>query len=73
MDFVGVIDNENGDIIRIGLLEGGEHFDEIQGRRRGANTRATRTQRYQINTHKMPQTIMLRHVVEQDIHQSQPI
>ena len=40
MDFADVIDNENGDTIPVGLLEGGEHFDNVQGGRRGANTRS---------------------------------
>ena len=73
MDFADVVDNDNGDIIPIGLLVGGEHFDDVQGGRRGANTRACRTQRRQNDTHEMPRTIMLRHVVEQDIHRSPPI
>ena len=68
MDFADVIDNENGDIIFVGLLGGGEHFDDVQGGRQGANIRATRTQSCQTDIEEMPQTIMLRHVVEQDIH-----
>ena len=73
MDFADVIDNENGDIIPVGLLGGGEHFDDVQGGRRGANTRASRNQRRHTDTDEMPRTTMLRHVVEQDIHRSQPI
>ena len=72
MDFADVIDNENGDMIPVGLLGGGEHFEDVQGGRRGANIRSTRTQRRQTDSNEMTQTIMLRHVVEQDIHQLQP-
>ena len=44
------------------MLGGGEHFEDVQGGRRGANIRATRTQRCQTNTDEMPQTTMLRHI-----------
>ena len=73
MYFADVVDDENGEMIPVGLLRGGEHFGDIQGGRRGASIRATRSQRCQFDTEKLPPTTMLRHVVEQDIHGSQPI
>ena len=73
MDFANVIDKENGEMIPVGLLGGGDHFEDIQGGRRGASIRAIRSQRRQFDTEELPRTTMLRHVVEQDIHRSQPI
>ena len=68
MDFADVVDNENGEMIPVSLLRGGEHFEDIQGGRRGGSIRSTRTQRRKFDTEELPQTTMLRHVVEQDIH-----
>ena len=68
-----MIDKENGEMIPVGLLGGGDHFEDIQGGRRGASIRPIRSQRRQFDTEELPRTTMLRHVVEQDIHRSQPI
>ena len=43
MDFTDVVE-ENGDRMPIGLVGGGEHFDDVDGGRRGARTRANRAQ-----------------------------
>ena len=73
MNFADVIDTENCGIIPVVMLRGGEHFKDIQGGRRGTNIRASRTKRCQTNSDEMPQTTMLRHIVEQDIHWLQSI
>jgi hypothetical protein len=72
MDFADVTE-ENGDTRPIGLLGGGEHFDDVEGGRRGATVRAQRRQQRLNNDTPLPRTVMLEHVIKQDIHRPQPI
>lgn len=71
------------DVVLVGSLEGGEHFDDICWLiwgwralwwylRMGTNTRAKWTQSCQSDT-EIFQMVMLKHVVEQDIYLSQTI
>ena len=73
MDFADSVDPETGDPLPIELLGGGEHFDDVDGGRRGAQQRATRAQqRAEVNA-SLPRAIMPQHAMEQDIHHPQPI
>lgn len=62
------VDDLGTDARPIGLLGGSEHFEDIQGGRRGLTTRVNRA-----NTHnELPRTAMLRHVINRDIHRTRP-
>ena len=63
-------DDNSGDVIPIGLLGGGEHFDNVAGGRR----EATRTVQQRIIglTTDCPRTVMLDHVISRDIHRPRP-
>ena len=37
MDFADIFDNDNGNTVPVGLLQGGEFFDDIEGERRDSN------------------------------------
>ena len=54
--------------IPLGLLAGGNHFDDVQGNRRGVTIERNRAN----NGITMTRTIMLQHVINQDIHRAQP-
>ena len=63
-------DDNSGDVIPIGLLGCGEHLEDVAGGRR----EATRTVQWLINGSNTdcPRTIMLAHVISQDIHRPRP-
>ena len=50
-----------------------EHFDDVDGGRRGATTRVWHDNGRANQDGSMPRTIMLQHVIEHDIHRQQPI
>ena len=63
-------DDNSGDVIPIGLLGGGEHFDDVAGGRQ----EATRTVQWRIiaSTTDCPRTVMLDHVISRDIYHPRP-
>ena len=63
-------DDNSGDVIPIGLLGGGEHFEDVAGGHR----EATRTVQRHINGSNTdcPRAIMLDHVISRDIHCPRP-
>ena len=61
------------DVSPVSLLGGGEHFDDVDGGRRGATTRVQHGNERANQDGSMPRTIMLQHVIEHDIHRQQPI
>ena len=80
MDFIN--DTGNEDARPLGLLGGGEHFDNIPQGRRGANQRSQRlanqrsqqlaNQRQQTEDTIIPRNDMLQHVITRDVHCPQP-
>ena len=72
MDFI----NETGseDARPLGLLGGGEHFDDIPQGRRGANRRSQRlaNQGQQTEHRIIPRNDMLQHVITRDVHRPRP-
>ena len=80
MDFIN--DTGNEDARPLGLLGGGEHFDDIPQGRRGANQRSQRlanqqsqrfaNQRQPTEDTIIPRNDMLQHVITQDVHRPQP-
>ena len=72
MDFI----NETGseDARPLGLLGGGEHFDDIPQGRRGANRRSQRlaNQGQQTEHTIIPRNDMLQHVITRDVHRPRP-
>ena len=74
MDFAYVpVGDSPEDISPVSLLGGGEHFDDVNGGRRGATTRVWHDNETPNQDGSMPRTIMLQHVIECDIHRQQPI
>ena len=63
-------DDNSGDAIPIGLLGGGEHFEDVAG----GHQEETRTVQQRINGSKKdcPRTVMLDHVISRDIHCPRP-
>ena len=63
-------DDNSGDVIPIGMLGGGEHFEDVAGGCR----EATRTVQRRINGSNTdcPRTVMLDHVISRDIHHPGP-
>ena len=62
--------DNSGDVIPIGLSGGGEYFKDVAGGCR----EATRTVQWHINGSNTdcPRTVMLDHVISQDIHRPRP-
>ena len=63
-------DENSGDVIPIGLLGGGEHFNDVAGGHR----EATRTVQRRIiaSTTDCPRIVKLDHVISRDIHHPRP-
>ena len=72
MDFAHVtVGDSPEDISPVSLVGGGEHFDDVNGGRRGATTRVWCHNERANQDGSMPRTIMLQHVIEHD--RQQPI
>ena len=73
MDFMQI--GENADTWPLGLLGGGEHFADIDGRQHKASRLGRRTIAFNdINPRgtNCPRTTMLQHVITLDIHRPHP-
>ena len=72
MDFINDTGSENAR--PLGLLGGGEHFDNIPQERCGANRRSQQlaNQRQPTEDTTIPRNDMLQHVITRDVHRPRP-